>query len=391
MRILYYSSHPALSLQSLSGYGTHMREVIGAFRAMGNEVLPLIMGGTHAEAEPGKAGFPLARKWLKPLVPAYLWSSAKDYRILRYDAYAQGVLKQHAADFQPDLIYERAAYLQHSGVHVAQQLGIRHILEMNSPYVEEHELLNGRSAFLKRAFNVERKQVSMSGKVCVVSSALRDYLIDRHPVPATRFQVIPNAINPAHLKVDADAVKHLRARLGLGKDLILGFVGSIFPWHGVDILIEAFARVQREIQDMRLLIVGSGEILPDLQAKARGLGVEERVIFTGKVPHEEVFNFIAAMDITLLANSHWYGSPVKLFEYGAMGKAIIAPDNVPVRDVMAHETEGLLVSPDAESVGQAIRLLANDVDMREKIALRFQQKVLEKHTWKQVAETILEM
>jgi glycosyltransferase involved in cell wall biosynthesis len=95
------------------------------------------------------------------------------------------------------------------------------------------------------------------------------------------------------------------------------------------------------------------------------------------------------MDIAVMASSNWYGSPVKVFEYGAMSKAIIAPDNVPMRDVMQHNSEGILVGEGADDVLNALRILVFDPELRKTLAKAFHQKVEENYTWDKISEDIL--
>jgi glycosyltransferase involved in cell wall biosynthesis len=103
-----------------------------------------------------------------------------------------------------------------------------------------------------------------------------------------------------------------------------------------------------------------------------------------------VYTYIDLMDITVMARSNWYGSPVKIFEYGAMGKAIIAPDTVPVRDVMIDGEDGLLVEPVVSLISSALSRLISDKEERSRFGRNFQRKVLEKYTWMRNARTALE-
>lgn len=390
MKILYYSPHPLLNLSSPAGYGTHMREMIQAFRDLGHEVQPLIMGGENLADENDTGGYSQKRSLksiLKPWVPASIWSSLKDLNLVRFDRFAARELRNMVDQFQPDLIYERAAYLQSSGVRIAQETGTRHILEMNAPYTEEHVAFNGNSIFVGRAEKTEATQLQLTNRICVVSSALETYFREKHGLGHEKFLITPNAVDPLKLKVDTEEVKRLREELGLTGQFVVGFVGSIFPWHGVDLLVAGFHQVDRE--NTRLLIVGDGETLPDIQQQVRDVGIESQVVFTGNIPHKAVFNYLDLMDITVMAKSNWYGSPVKIFEYGAMGKAIIAPDNVPVNDVMENRKDGLLVQASVDQLVEAIRLLIDDEALRTELSDSFQQKVLKQYTWKHIAQKIL--
>jgi glycosyltransferase involved in cell wall biosynthesis len=164
-------------------------------------------------------------------------------------------------------------------------------------------------------------------------------------------------------------------------------VGSIFKYHGVDRLLEAFANLVNEHPEksFRLLVVGDGMVLPDLKKIAIKLGVNKKVIFFGNVPHRDVYTYIDLMDIAVMASSNWYGSPVKVFEYGAMSKAIVAPDNVPMRDVMVNGTEGILVNDGLDEVFNALNKLVFDDTLRLELAKRFHDKVEKQYTWDIVA------
>ena len=95
------------------------------------------------------------------------------------------------------------------------------------------------------------------------------------------------------------------------------------------------------------------------------------------------------MDITIMARSNWYGSPVKIFEYGAMHKAIIAPNVVPVQDVMQHLEHGLLIEASTEALTQSMRCMLEKPEERTRMADSFYKKVMEEHTWEMVSKQIL--
>lgn len=387
MKILYYSPHPLLNLSDPAGYATHMREIIKAWRAQGHEVHPVIMGGT-SPAEPGNGQTSRQIKdLLKKGIPSLVWETTKDLQLRRFDRRAKQQLLAEIEAFDPDLIYERANYLQTSGVEAAQATHIPHYLEVNAPYVEERQHLNGKTWLSQRAEQAEQQQQLTTDQIIVVSSALRDFFSKKWQIPQDKYLITPNAIDPDKIHPDSSRVASLKQSLGLQHQTVFGFVGSMFKWHGVDILITAFAALAD--QDSHLLIVGDGAIRPELEALAAALAIAGRVTFTGSVPHTDVFNYLALMDITLMSNSNWYGSPIKIFEYGAMGKAIIAPDKVPVQDVMIHEQHGLLVPPKVEAVVTAMQRMLHDTTLREKLADQFQQKVLTEHTWPQMAQMII--
>ena len=377
MRILYFSPHPHLHQHAPTGYGTHIREMIASWRRMDITVQTFIAGDKPAEAA-GEARPSGLKSTARKLLPRILWESIKDLKLIRFDTALEKELEAIVQNFRPDLIYERVAYLQNSGVRVAAKHGIRHIAEINAPFPEERVSFSGKSLFVKMSRDNLREILIKSDCISVVSSALRDHLLTQLTDAEGKIHVVPNSVNPASVNHNPPRVREIREELGLEGFTVIGFVGSIFPYHGVDTLIDAFAELENP--EVKLLIVGDGETLPELKARARAKGVLGRTIFTGSVPHRDVFPLIEAMDICCMARSNWYGSPVKIFEYGLMKKPVIAPDVIPVRDVMGPE-DGILVKPDVGAFRSALERLVKDPALRNQLAENWQQKVLLNHTW----------
>lgn len=390
MKILYYSPHPNLNLTDPAGYGTHMREMIRAFRALGHEVLPVIMGGDQPRPSTAPPKPSLIKSVAKGLIPARRWQTLKDKRLMDFDDEAYDHLCAKIREFQPDMVYERANYMQNSGVQAADRYHILHVLEMNSPYVEEKVELEGDSKLLGEARKREAEMLRKSRHVLTVSSSLRDYFLEKHNVFRAHFSVVPNAIDPEKA-VDEAAGLAVKKRLGLEGKTVIGWVGSIQPWHGVEELIRAFAEVAQENHEAALLIVGSGETIEEVKAQAEKTGLGGRIVFTGYLPHEEVFPHISAMDITVLPNTKWYCSPIKIFEYGLLGKAVIATNHAAVLDVMTPDRDGLIIEPNEEALQAAFRRLLDDPDLRLQLGAEFQKKVLLEHTWEANARRVIDI
>lgn len=393
MKILYYSPHPTHDIVSEVGYATHQREVILALKEMGHDVLPVIMGGTEASDlnpvardtyQPSKL-----KSIIKKLMPSWLWTSFNNYKLRQHDKRAGERLQKALNDFKPDLIYERSEYLQDSGAKLASSLGIPYFLEVNAPFVEEMNAFEGYSLYHPLAHKIEKYKLDKADKVFVVSTSLADFLKKHYLCDAQKILVQPNCINPTKISVQSDAINQIKTNFSIGEKKVIGFVGSMFPYHGVDLLISAFADVHKRHPESVLMVVGDGSILKQLKDQAVGLGIHNDVIFTGKIPHKEVFNYISAMDICIMARSNWYGSPVKLFEYGLMKKPIIAPDTMPVRDVMEHGQDALIIKDDVESLKSALENLLNDTALANHLAGNFYQKVMDAYQWKHAANNII--
>ncbi|MCH8330926.1 MAG: glycosyltransferase [Bacteroidetes bacterium] len=287
MRIIYYSPHPNNNLEDRTGYGTHMREMIAAFRKGGNEVMPVIMGGVTS----GDKQVVVQRKsWVKSLVPSYIKESVKDMRLLKFDKEAQAILGDAVRMFNPELIYERANYMQISGVNVASSKGITHALEVNAPYVEEKNLLEGNSSMQTKALQHEKLQLDKTDLVVSISEVLRADLTNRQDIDPEKVIVVPNSVDPVKFEVVASEADRLRKELGMEHKRAIGFAGSIFDYHRVDTLIKVFSNLAKEQLDLQLLIIGGGMLLDDLRSLATKLKLDNRVIFTGEVNEKDSHN-----------------------------------------------------------------------------------------------------
>ena len=167
---------------------------------------------------------------------------------------------------------------------------------------------------------------------------------------------------------------------------MIGFVGSIFPYHGVDRLIRSVSELKNI--NIVVLIVGDGYLIPELKKIANELGISSRVHFTGSVPKEDIYNYISAMDIVTLPNTEWYCSPVKLFEYGALGKRILAVNEAGVADIMSYE-DGELFENNDNAFQEALIKTFAEFDVLAKKARGFHQKIVTNHTWKSNAAGVL--
>lgn len=385
IKIIYYSPHPQLNLTAATGYGTHMREMINALRQNGYDVKTLIAGGEYAvdpKAKPKKG----KKHMQKRIIPELWWETLKDIRLLYHDYKMAKRLRRLVKQEKPVLIYERVAYGQNSGVLVAKKFNIKHIAEVNAPYPEERVYFSGNSLMLKKGHRIEEEILTKTTAAFVVSSDLKKYLTEKIGIHPDKVFVVPNSVNPEKITIDERKIDILRQDYGLKNRLVFGFVGSVFPYHGVDLLVKAFAQMEHA-EKYKLLIVGDGETLENIKLLSQKLKINSQLVFTGSILNKEVYNHIALMDICLMVRSNWYGSPVKIFEYGALGKAVIAPDVGPIHDVMKNN-DAIFVKPVVSEIKDAMILLSNDETLRLRMGQSWQKKVLLKYTWQNAAKRV---
>lgn len=205
-----------------------------------------------------------------------------------------------------------------------------------------------------------------------------------------RIHVVPNA-------VALDKFNHVThpdkivEKYHLENKIVIGFVGSFARYHGLEILLEIGRNLHKRHKNIIFLLVGRnvhGSDNPAQKVLAEGLSHIFR--FTGEVPHFSVPLFIAVMDIAIIPDFNVYGSPMKLFEYMAMRKAIVAPDAPPIREIIENGETGMLFERGNVAEAQkAIEKLIEHKELCHRLGQRAHKKVTELYTWEQRAEKIV--
>ena len=299
----------------------------------------------------------------------------------------------------PGFVYQRLSVGSYAGAVVARRHGVPLVLEYNGSEVWVARNWGRPLRYESLALAAEEASLRHARLVVTISQALADEVVSRG-VPEERVVWHPNG-------VDADAFapdrfteaerQELRDRYGLAHDAtVVTFVGTFGQWHGVDVLaraIHAAAAWAREA-NVRFLLVGDGLKMPDVRRELAG--ADDVVVLTGLVPQAAAPLHLAASDV--LVSPHvpnadgtpFFGSPTKLFEYMAAGKAIVASDLDQIGDVL-RDDRALLVRPgDVDDLVRGIRDAVADPALRSRLGARARQRVLDRYTWQHHVEAILE-
>jgi glycosyltransferase involved in cell wall biosynthesis len=237
--------------------------------------------------------------------------------------------------------------------------------------------------------------------IVVVSDALEQELVSRK-ISAERILVNPNAVDPARFKPNCGG-QEVRQKLAFKtEDIVVGFISTFAYYHGLAVLQDAIQLLLQQqesdssLPELRFLLVGDGALAADMQQALQVYSKKGRVVFTGQVPHDRAPSYLDSTDI--LVSPHvpmpdgrpFFGSPTKLFEYMAMGKAIIASNLDQLAKTLTHRHTAWLVQPgDPVELAQAIRLLAGNPEMRAYLGKNAREAALAKHTWEQNADRVL--
>lgn len=384
MRIAYFNYE--WNLQESSGAGRHITEMVGALRSLGHTVA---VHDRHRRRDAPGAGTGArggGRASVRERLSPYLHEAAAVARCLRGIGEETAILRRE----RPDVVLTRYSMHQLSSLVAARRVGVPIVLEVNAPlayeyrrYRPEYHLLPGFGEW------TELRLLRAVDEIFVVSSVLKRYFAERGVSP-DRMSVVPNGADVEAFRPDVvDA--GVRARLGHGR-VIIAFVGSFAGFHGVGMLRDAMAEVLPVRPDAAFLMVGHGRHSLDLEAFCRAQGFADRVLFTGHVPRERVPAMMATADVLVAPYAYeefFYFSPIKLFEYLACGRAILAAGVGQIGEVVEHDVNGLLYDPrePASFRSQMLRLV-DDGALRHRLGVAARRAAESRYTWRVNGERV---
>ena len=357
LRILYHHRTAASD-----GMRVHIDAVVGALRDQGHVVR--VVGPPAGDSASAGGGNRL--EGLADLLRRLLPPVAFELLELAYNIPAYLTLRAHARAFRPDVLYERYNLFLLAGLLLRRRHGLPMLLEVNAPLAAERSSFGGLQ--MKSLARLCEEALWRGADAVLPVTEVLATDVRRARAGQGGVHVIANGANlePPRQVGSADA---LRSRLGLPPGaVILGFVGFVRDWHGVGWAVEALPQLAPEAH---LLIVGDGPALPQLRNRAEALGVADRVRLPGRVPHADVAAYMRIFDVALQTAATPYASPLKLFEYMALSRAIIAPDQPNIREVLTHGENGLLFQPgDETSFIAALQRLCAEPQLRRSIGAK---------------------
>jgi len=341
MRVVYLCADRGIPLLGTKGASVHLRSLAAALASRGNEV---ILACRRLDGD-SKPPFAVRVELLPPC-----------------EEEQAGWIETLLGGTGADVLLERYSLSSGPGLRAAKRLGVPYVLEVNAPLVEEaarYRGLTDTAAYRER----ERSLIASSDRIIAVSSGIRAHALASGAAPG-RVRVIPNGVDLALFRRAGRG--RVRAGLGLAGKTVVGFAGSLKPWHGVLGLVAAFACLTGRVH---LLLVGEGPEAAAVAAAAEGLGLQDRVTMTGAVPHSCVPDYLAAMDVGVapyLPQERFYFSPLKVAEYMAAGLPVVASNQGDLAATLGGA--GLLVPPgDIVRLAGALRQLVGDEPARRRL------------------------
>ena len=221
--------------------------------------------------------------------------------------------------------------------------------------------------------------------VTTICEGLRNDIVARG-IPEEKVTVIPNAVDLSRFSDTGEADPALAARLGLEGKLVLGFLGSFYAYEGLSLLVEALPAILARRPEVRLLLVGGGPQEAALKQRVEELGLQEQVIFTGRVPHDQVAGYYRLVDILVYPRLGMrlteLVTPLKPLEAMAQGKLVLASDVGGHRELIEDGVNGRLFrAGDTTSLARAVLDMAQDRESWQKLRDNGRRFVEQERNW----------
>ncbi|NRA34030.1 MAG: glycosyltransferase [Polyangiaceae bacterium] len=358
MRLLFVA--PNILVPGTNGGSTHVTEVVHGLRKQ-HDVLLAARYRSHGHqtlaSGAGTAGHP-------GTYPLAAYHAARIY--------------PHARKFRPQAIYERFS-AQGAGIMLGRALRIPVI----SMVLDNHATT-----------------LTLAGANKLITTA--PHLVPKRYHPKCVRVSWGANVERFHPDIDAGS---LRKELGYGADdFILAYTGAFYEWHGLDILMQAVAKLKADgnIGKLKVLLVGEGHVREEIQQLARELGVADRVRFHDRVPYEQIPRFLAISNACTavydpprnpnLAKHGMYFDPLKVFEYLACGKPALVMNTGNMRDIFTPDEHAMLVeTASTDALAAALNRVMTDTELRAQLSTAGRELVVRKYSWQSHADHLGEL
>lgn len=401
MKVLYISSR----LNVPDGSSVHGRAFVASVIKLGHEIhtYPEIGSLPEVYSKPNFKKKDL-NFYFRKLRPESVLGKIRslDYRISILFAFFGGLtdsirdyfrIRKIVKEFKPDIIVYRQYLYNYAPIWAAKVSGLSTVAEVNSIKSVEIGLSQNNPPWMSVVKWAEKYPLIRSDKIFCVSSAIKkdlDQIVNGNLV-----SVIPNGVDGDVFDRNAYDPRKIKEELGIAGKTVLGYAGSYKSWHGVSLTVNVIEKLRNTHPDFHLLLIGRGETFQKVKEQIQINKLESFVTQIDYVPHAEMPKYLSIIDVALMTYpifEGFYFSPLKMYEYMAVGMPVVSTNIGQIGDVIENDKTGVLVDdPTADNFVLAILSITEHTDNLAKISAYSRKVAIEKHSWIVNAKAVLEL
>lgn len=391
LNILYH-----FRVRGTGAEGVHIAGIVNGFRALGHNVRLV----SPTNADPTKISPPETSPDRRVSIKRVILHKLADvlpqpfFEIMEfcYNFSAIITLWEELKSYDVDFIYERYAFFNLAGAFIAKRKNIPLIVEVNE--LSGHKRIRGQF-FIRLCSAIERYVFRQAIVIVTVSDFLKQEVSGKVEKSKTKVVTIPNGVPMAWMKpkISLNEVTALREKYNLQDKKVICFVGGLVHWHNFDLLLQAVKETQEVVANVVMMFIGNGPLKKYIKDMAEGLGFEpDSILFVGEVPHSDIPLYLKIADVAVIPETNDFRSPIKMFEYMALGLPVVAPKKPAIKVAITNKREGLLFEPgDYSSLAQALLECFLEPNVANKLGENARQKVFNNFTWERHAGHILQL
>lgn len=272
---------------------------------------------------------------------------------------------------KPDILHPHSPVLNGiPALRVGKRHGIPVVYEMRGLWEDaavDHGTTTEGSLRYRLSRALETYALRRADHVTTICDGLRRDILSRGGIASDKITIIPNAVDIGHFSMGGEPDEALKAKLGLAGCVVIGFVGSFYAYEGLDLLVESLPRVLSRVPEARVLLVGGGPQDQAIREQVKRMGLEDKVVMTGRVPHQDVKQYYDIIDVLAYPRHPMrltdLVTPLKPLEAMAQGRVLVASDVGGHKELIQDgRTGSLFRAGNADSLADAIVQLLNKRD-----------------------------
>ncbi|MDA8610476.1 glycosyltransferase family 4 protein [Euryarchaeota archaeon] len=397
-RVLYVL-HNSLPYNS-GGYATRGHGLMCGVKKLGWDVQVVTRRG-YPHDRKGMEGLPTDILQLIDDIPYHrLIELEKGYGQINIAGYLQAYAEDLARlvqELRPSILHAASNHINGLVVNaVAKHFNIPSIYEVRGLWeitrISRQPEFEG-SEYFQMMSSLEARSASDANYVFAITHALADEMKKRSD-NITEVGFLPNGVHSERF-IPVEANLGLKDKLGINHDaVVLGYIGSLVSYEGLDLLLESLPLIKKEVtKPFKVMIVGDGAYMETLQTLCSKLELDDDVIFTGRIPHEEVEEYYSIVDIApfprLPLPVTEMVSPLKPFEAMAMQKAVISSNVAALGEIVFHQETGVLFEKgDVDDLALNMSKLIEDSELRHQLGIKAREWVCSHRDWNIVSDTL---